>query len=914
MKKLLFILLIAATASVETSKAQELMPPEPAPVEDLRGHDWHFFSQNLGNPWSSLTETQILYRVSRAYLLQSRIIQAQAVGNTRSLEDYMYQAMDELVVLSDQPGFVSQPQFRELYRTIVHEHEEYYGADLDEFPEYRSILARRSTMFGTRAPREITEDEITILSEVPPAATAEYTARIQVVDRAGTTQEPVIPRGYDQYALSHDCGNPRGSLTEDQITCRVSRAYRLQSRTIRAQADGNLYSAERYMNQVMNELVLLSSQPDFVSQPQFRELYRTIVHEHETGPDTDLNEPQEYGEIFALRDAMFEAQSRMEAPIAAAVDLPRVKPVATTIPMTQNEFVEGVVAWLMENRREMIIQSLDRADTYFPIIEQIFAEEDVPDELKYLAVGESALIPRARSSANAVGMWQFIASTGRATGLRIDEYVDERRDPVKATRAAARHLKDLYEYYGNDWQVALAGYNCSPKCVLRAISRAGGTRKNPPSYWQMRRHLPRETRGYVPQFIAFALIMSNPAEFGLPVVSSGPEFTYDEVTASGVLKLETIARMVGTTTEHIQDLNPELLRGILPPDRTPYTLRIPANTFARFADAFEQLPDEEKAMPGEHLVRRGENLSRIARRYGVTVRAIQNANGLGNRTRIHPDDRLVIPGMSGRGVAKLEGNSARLVAWGKRANRPIEFDVTMAETVRQTPVKLASNSRTRPAENNSSSNQTAQNSSSPGNTQTSITHTVRRGDTLSKLATEYGTTVSAIQQANGLNGTRIGRGQRLKIPSGRITHTVRRGENLGMLAERYSTTVQNIRSANNLRSNTIYPGQKLLIGGTSAHTTTHTVRRGENLGLIADRYGTTVRHIRNANNLSSSRIYPGQKLSIGGTSARIVHTVKRGENLTRIAQRYGTTVRSIRNTNNLRSSRIYPGQRLSIDS
>ena len=914
MKQLLFVLLIAATASVETSKAQELMPPEPAPVEDLRGYDWHYLSQNLGNPWSSLTDTQILYRVSRAYLLQSRIIQAQAVGNTRSLEDYMYQAMDELVVLSDQSGFVSQPQFRELYRTIVHEHEEYYGADLDEFPEYWSILARRSTMFGTRPPREITEDEITRLSEVTPAATTEYTARIPVVDRAGATREPVIPRGYDRYALSQDCGNPRSSLTEDQITCRVSRAYRLQSRTIRAQADGDLYSAERYMNQVMNELVVLSNQPDFVLQPQFRELYRTIVHEHETGPLTGLNEPQEYGEIYALRDAMFEAQSRMEASMAAAVGLPRIKPVATTIPMTQNEFVEGLVAWLMKDRREMIIRSLDRADTYFPMIEQIFAEEGVPDELKYLAVGESALIPRARSVANAVGMWQFIASTGRAMGLRIDEFVDERRDPVKATRAAARHLKDLYEYYGSDWQVALAGYNCSPKCVLRAISRAGGTRKNPPSYWQMRRHLPRETRGYVPQFIAFALIMSNPAEFGLPAVSNGPEFTYDEVTVSGMLKLETIARMVGTTTEHIENLNPELLRGILPPDRTPYTLRIPANTFARFADAFEQLPDEEKAMPGEHRVRRGENLGRIARRYGVTVRAIQNANGLGNRTRIHPNDRLVIPGMSGRGVAKLEGNSARLVAWGKRANRPIAFDGKMAETVRRTPVKLASNTRTRPAESNPSSNQTAQISSSQKNAQTSITHTVRRGDTLSKLASDYGTTINAIQQANGLSGTRISRGQRLKIPSGHITHTVRRGENLGMLAKRYNTTVQGIRSANNLRSTTIYPGQKLLIGGTSALATTHTVRRGENLGLIAERYGTTVRHIMNANNLRSTRIYPGQQLSIGGTNARIVHTVKRGENLTRIAQRYGTTVRSIRNINNLRSSRIYPGQRLSIDS
>ncbi len=916
MKKLLLILLVAVTASAETSKAQDLMPPEPAPVEDLRGYDWHFFAQKLGNPWTSLTDNQIMYRVSRAYLLQSRIIQAQAVGDKRSFEHYMDQAMDELVVLSDQSGFVSQPQFRELYRTIVHEYEEYFGADLDAFPEYRSILARRSAMFGARAQTEITNDEITRLSEITPAATTERTTRVQVVDRSGTTQKSIVPRGYDRYALSQDCGDPRGSLTEGQIMCRVSRAYRLQSRTIRAQADWDRYSAERYMNQVMDELAVLSNQSDFVRQPQFRELYRTIVHEHETSSDTSTDEPQEYGAIYALRNAMFEGQFRMEASMSAAVNLPKIKPVATTIPMTQNEFVEDAVAWLMKNRRETIIRWLDRPDTYFPMIEQILAEEGVPDELKYLAVVESGLNPRIRSRASAVGMWQFIASTGRAMGLRIDEYVDERMDPVKATRAAARHLNQLYEYYGRDWQVALSGYNCSPRCVLRAISRAGGTRKNPPSYWQIRRHLPSETQRYIPMFIAYALIMSNPAEFGLPAVSNGPEFTYDEVKVSGMLRLETIASMVGTTTEHIQELNPELRRGILPPDRTPYTLRIPVNTFSRFADAFEQLPDEEKAMPGEHRVRRGENLGRIARRYGVTVRAIQNANGLGNRTRIHPDDRLVIPGISGRGVATLEGNNARLVAWGKRANRPIAFDGKMAEAVRRTPVKLASNTRTRPTENNSSSNQTTQtqNASSPESTQSNVTHTVRRGDTLSQLAANYGTTVSAIQQANGLRGTRIGRGQRLNIPSGGgTTHTVKWGENLGMLAKRYSTTVQNIRSANNLRSSTIYPGQKLLIGGSSAQATTHTVKRGENLGMIAERYGTTVQNIRNANNLRSNTIYPGQKLSIGGTNVRRVHTVERGDNLTRIAERYNTTVRNIRDINNLRSSRIYPGQRLSID-
>jgi len=611
-------------------------------------------------------------------------------------------------------------------------------------------------------------------------------------------------RGYDRYSLVEDRGDPNDILTSDQIMNRISRAYLLQSRIIKALANSDWPAVEYSLDEALSEMHVLAKQPALVNEPRFQELYRTIVTEHEKYYGIDPNERKEFGEVFALRNDMFDAQSQVQDPVARATGLSNLEPMKTTIPMTRNRAVEGAINWLLTNRRETLIRWMGRADTYFPMIEHVFKEEGVPNELKYLAVGESGLNPVARSSANAIGMWQFMAATGRAMGLRIDSYVDERMDPMKASSAAARHLKELYDYYGEDWHLALAGYNCSPRCIRRAVTRAGGSMSNPPSYWAISKYLPRQTAGYVPQFIAFALIMSNPTEFGLPATSNGPEFAYDEVKVSGVLQLETIAKMVGTTTEKIKSLNPELRRGTLPPDRAPYTLRIPLNTFARFADAFERLPDEEKTMPGEYRVRKGDTLGRIAKRHDVSVKAIQNANGL-RRTVIHPGQMLVIPGLSGSTVATLESTGARTVAWGRRINQPIQYDKSLTSSPTQTTPKVVNTSVSRTPNQSTPSTRSTQ-SSSPN-----FSHQVRRGDTLSELAKKYNTSVRAIQRANGLSNNRIKRGQTLTIPRGSTIHTVRRGDNLSKIAKMYGTTVRSIKAKNNLRSNTIRPGQRLAI-------------------------------------------------------------------------------------------------------
>ena len=656
--------------------------------------------------------------------------------------------------------------------------------------------------------------------------------------------------GYERYVAHLDLGSLADSLSDDQLARRFSRLYSYQSRLLMAQAAGDISEGARILRIALAEIEGLSDQPAITDNVRFRELFRSIVTEHDFYYGKHME--QEYGSVFTLREDIFEVLDRVENPLAAATTpAPRAKAVKTTVPMTENQSVEQLRNWFLKERRDHLIRWMGRAETYFPAIEQILKEEGVPDELKYLAVIESGLRPKPRSPASAVGMWQFMGATGRAYGLDSDAWVDERMDPIKATRAAARHLKDLYSQYDKNWHVALAGYNCSPRCIKRAIRANGGV----VDFWGMYKHLNPETRAYVPQFIAVAQIMSNPTAFGLPATVSGPAFAYDVVPVTGMLSVETIAGMVGTTEAEIQRLNPELRRNYLPPNTRPYELRIPPGSAQRFAAAFDKLPPDAKRRAAEHVVRRGDNLGKIGNRYGVSVRDLMVANNL-RRTTIYPGQHLVVPvAGGGGGEASLSIAGVRTVDWGKRVNQPIQLDFEpkplMAST---TPVRQTSQQ--------ASQSSTAASRSSASK---SIRYQVRRGDTLSELAAKYATSATAIRRENNLRSSRINRGQWLTITPGKnstIVHVVQRGENLTRIAEQYRTTVSSIRTANNLGSTTILPGQQLTIMPGKNSTIVHVVQRGENLTRIAEQYRTTVSSIRTANNLGSTTIRPGQRLTI----------------------------------------------------
>jgi membrane-bound lytic murein transglycosylase D len=493
-----------------------------------------------------------------------------------------------------------------------------------------------------------------------------------------------------------------------------------------------------------------------------------------------------------------------------------IEPVLTTVPMTPNRVVERTINDFLQNRRNLLRGWVARGQTYFPMIEQIFDEEDVPDELKYLALSESGLNPTAGSPAGAMGMWQFMPLTGRSEGLRVDSWVDERRDPELSTRAAARHLKALNEDYEGRWHLSVAGYNCSYRCISRAVTKSGFTMEDPPSYWDVYTHLPKETRDFVPNYIATALIVSNPELYGIYVEDLGQELAYDVVHIQGMLSLQEAARLSGSDMATLRALNPALLKNTLPPGEQPYALKIPLGSFERFAANFaKEAPKGGAAVPGgEYVVKSGDTLGKIAKAYKTSVAELQAANGL-NDTRININQKLQIPGEGGlvAGISLL--NSERqFVSYGEPQFRPIkladEFQlVHQSGSTPNTPLLAVS------------LNMNAVEADEGVQSLVPTIYRVQRGDTLGAIAQRFGVSVSSIQAGNRLDGTRIFPNQELTIHSatnivdppqpGTAQYQVQHGDSLYEIARRFGMSVDTLKQLNGLNDNMIRPGQNLQV-------------------------------------------------------------------------------------------------------
>jgi len=410
--------------------------------------------------------------------------------------------------------------------------------------------------------------------------------------------------------------------------------------------------------------------------------------------------------------------------------------------------------------RRIIENGLRRAGRYREMINAVLDEEGLPRDLIYLAQAESAFQPHARSRARAVGLWQFVKFRGMEYGLQVDWWIDERRDPVKSTRAAARHLKDLYAEFG-DWYLAMAAYNCGPGCVSRAVQRGGD------DYWEMieKRLLPRETRNYVPIILAVALMAKEPERYGIEVLPDSP-VRIDAVAVGRPVDLRAVADALGLGVSAVQELNPHVLRGVTPPDRSDFVLYVPQGMGETLRAALPEIPEAKRVLWARHEVRRGDTLSRIAAHYDVSASAIAQANGISLRTLIHPGQTLVIP---------------------------------------QGPVGRYDAPPTRSARSSSSSPRRR--------TTGGGAYRVEPGDTLSTIAARHGVGVNALASANGLSLRSIIRpGQRLTIPgrggssesasqratngSGARQHRVRRGDTLWGLSQRYGTSVGKLRDAN----------------------------------------------------------------------------------------------------------------------
>ena len=375
------------------------------------------------------------------------------------------------------------------------------------------------------------------------------------------------------------------------------------------------------------------------------------------------------------------------------------------IPLVRNKQVDQFITYFTTTKgRKQFAIWLERYEEYKNIILPILKEHEMPEELMVLAMIESGLNPKAYSRANASGMWQFIYSTGKSYGLKRDWYVDERRDFIKATHAACEYLKDLNDQFDN-WYLALAAYNCGAGRVSRA-SRLHQTY----DFWQMH-SLPRESRNYIPYYLAAAIIAKDPGKYGFKIPKVKP-FEYEEVVLENSADLAVLARVAGIKVKKLRNYNPELRQSATPTD-SPYLLKLPKGKKEQFLARWNSIPEAERFAPQfiVHRVRYGESLWTISKKYGASIHDIAAVNKLRNRHKIRVGNKLKVP---------MKGTALR--TWG-----------------------------------------TKDNGGPAGHYK--VTYKVKRGDTLGQIAEDYKTNASKIRRWNRLKygSSLIYPGQKLKI-------------------------------------------------------------------------------------------------------------------------------------------------------
>lgn len=347
--------------------------------------------------------------------------------------------------------------------------------------------------------------------------------------------------------------------------------------------------------------------------------------------------PSPVADLFTL-DELKENHALVEE-----LELPDVDLSSADIPLTLNSKVEYFLYHFQTSGRQSFARWLSRSSRYIPMMKEILKREGMPEDLVYVAMIESGFHMNARSWANAVGPWQFVSETGRRYSLRIDQWIDERKDPVKATTAAALYLKELYSLFNGDWYLATAGYNAGENKILRAIDRY-----NTNDFWEISRgsYLKRETKEYVPKLLAAAIIAKDPARYGFTDVAYQPPIEFETVKIPSRTDLDLAAKLTGTTYDIIRELNPDLRHWCTPPNYPDYELKIPKGTKERFEMEYVKVPVDqrftEKKLYTRYQVRKRDSLSYVAKRFGTTTANLAELNGISTKSRI-AGKSLVVP-------------------------------------------------------------------------------------------------------------------------------------------------------------------------------------------------------------------------------------------------------------------------------
>lgn len=634
-----------------------------------------------------------------------------------------------------------------------------------------------------------------------------------------------------------------------------------------------------------------------------------------------------------------------EDPLKALADRPAlhldlVDPRDFDIPIVLNRRVQMWMVYFLTRGRRSIVKWMARRDRYAPLLQGELEKAGLPKDLLYQSMIESGFNPYATSHASAVGVWQFMPRTGKYYGLRVDYWVDERRDPVLATAAAIRYLTYLYKMFGS-WELATSAYNAGEGKIGKAI-RMYGTK----DFWVLssegRNYLKPETKHYVPKMMAAAILSKYPERYGLIAEINEddrlPPWEYDTVQVEEATDLAAVAKLLKLDPEDLQFMNPHLKRGFTPPGFENYELNVPPGEGKTFAKRWEKVPKEERITFVRHKVRRGQTLGTIAGKYGVPTSAIASLNKISDPRKLRVGQTLTIPvkanSLSERTITHVvsRGDTLGAIAgkYGVTVSQLKQENSLRSDTI-SVGQRLTVKSEAAPVVAATAKSTKSTKSSAP---RAASTYTVRSGDTVSGISSRYGTSWSALRKANKLSSNNIKVGQKLTIPgSGNgataastpkrstTSYTVRSGDVLGTIASKHRMSVRDLQSLNSISGTTINPGQKLKVYGSSSapakvQKTTHVVASGEVLGTIASKYGVRVSDLQNWNSLKGTTIRVGQKLSVQAAVASSpvekTHHVASGESLWSIAQEHNVSVADLRSWNGLKSNTLRPGQKLTI--
>jgi len=499
---------------------------------------------------------------------------------------------------------------------------------------------------------------------------------------------------------------------------------------------GHLESARSEFNQALE--VLLESPYGARSEPRIREHFDRLVERISAFEVTALAqgdgfaekkyEPASIDDLLAI--STFDKPATAETREAVAADF---ESTTHDIDIPLNARVLSYVELFTGRLKGYLQDGLGRGAKYLPMIQDVFRAEGLPLDLAYVPLVESAFKSDALSRAKAKGMWQFMRGTGLEMGLKHDWYIDERAEPEKSTRAAAKYLKTLYGMFG-DWHLALASYNGGPGRVQGAIRRAGGVK----DFWRLsasRRYLPQETRDYVPLILAAMIIARNPAQYGLDVEPLLETPNVETVMLPDAVDLRRVAEWAGTSVQSIQDLNPELRRWTTPVRSKDYELKVPEGAAELVRGRLAESGPDATAL-NWHTVRKGETLLSIARKLKVNRADLADANYLSVKSRVTAGQQLIIPRAPALLLATRTETPAPLVETQK-------VDAVVAD------------SATVP--------NAVETSAPPASAQSKLVYRVKRGDTLASIARVFKTTVASLKKWNSLKGNVIRAGERLTI-------------------------------------------------------------------------------------------------------------------------------------------------------